>query len=388
MARINVFIKEKYKGISSLENADGSIHFYATFMFKGVLYQKKNLSKHWKVRTLTQARDKLDDIKSDLRAGKNPFVKSEYKVKDIVLKSIDDREPEGEPSAYKKSLEGFYYNYIHDEIGHLFLDKVDDRHVKKIMKSLKGYRKEYKQNLQILMYKIFEKEFRKGNIKHNPFYDLNYGKHRKKPSFDIRINGPIEDVVRKLYQTALEYDSKYRLVLLMSVMTARRIGEIHQLRLENIKKFNGEWYILANKEITKTDEDEKYPLPTEIVKLLPLNLLEDEEYEDTPLFDFSMSSILLNYKKLVKEAKIDINKKPSEDKKIKTSKDKNKYYSLTSHDNRKMFLSILSSLGTDSDLADRCLSHAGKGGMKDVYLDVPYRIRKEIFEDWWAFLRT
>jgi integrase len=84
-----------------------------------------------------------------------------------------------------------------------------------------------------------------------------------------------------------------------------------------------------------------------------------------------MGSILLNYKKLVKEAKIDINEG----------------YSLTSHDNRKMFLSILSFSGTDSDLADRCLSHSGKGGMKQVYLDVPYRIRKEIFEDWWNFLR-
>ncbi len=341
-------------------------------MFKGILHQKKNLTKLAKVRTLIQARDELDDMKSELRAGRNPFVKSEYKVKDVVLKSIDDREPEGEPSAYKKSLEGFYYNYIHDDIGHLFLDKVDDRHVEKIMKSLKGYRKEYKQNLQILMYSIFEKEFRRGNIKHNPFYDLDYGKHRKKPSFDIRLNEPIEYVARKLYKAALKYTTKYRLVLLMSIMIARRIGEIHQLKLGNLRQFSdGHWYAIATRDITKTDIDEKYPLSVEIVNLLPLDLIALDEYNDTPLFNFSMASILLNYKKLVIEAKIDINKG----------------YSLTSHDNRKFFASILSHTGTDSDLADGCLSHS-KAGMKNVYLDIPYHIRKGIFEDWWAFLRT
>jgi len=374
MARKNNFEKTKYKNIVSLKDAAGKTQYYANFMLDGISYQKKNLTKLFNATTAKQASDILEQVKSDLRQNKNPFNGSrEGKVKDIILESIDNRDPIGQDTAYKKSIRGFYNKYVDPVIGHLFLDKVNDRHVDKIMKSLDGFRKEYKQNLQILMYRIFEKEFRKGKISHNPFYDLDYGTHRAKPDFDIRLNEPIEDVARKLYKTALEYDKKYRLVLLMSVMLVRRVGELHQLRLNNIKKFsNGDWYILATKDTTKTKMDEKYPLPNEIINLLPLDLLEVEEFKDAPLFDFSMSSILLNYKKLVKEAKIDINKG----------------YSLTSHDNRKMFLSILSFSGTDSDLADRCLSHSGKGGMKQVYLDVPYRIRKEIFEDWWIFLRN
>jgi len=373
MARKNNFEKTKYKNIVSLIDAAGQINFYCNFMLDGVSYQKKNLTKLFNATTAKQASDVLEQIKSDLRQNKNPFNGSrDGKVKDIVLESIDNRKPVGKDTAYKKSIKGFYYNYIDPVIGHLFLDKVNDEHIKKIMKSLEGYRKEYKQNLQILMYRIFEKEFRKGRINHNPFYDLDYGKHTTKSDFDTRLNEPIEDVSRKLYKTALEFNKKYRLVLLMSIMLVRRVGELHQLRLNNIKKFsNGDWYILATKDITKSEIEEKYPLPSEIVNLLPLDLLEVEEFKDAPLFDFSMSSILLNYKKLVKEAKIDINEG----------------YSLTSHDNRKMFLSILSFSGTDSDLADRCLSHSGKGGMKQVYLDVPYRIRKEIFEEWWDFLR-
>ena len=371
MARKNEFHKEKYIGIMSLENADGSTHFYANFMLNGVSYQKKNLTKLRNAKTAAQARDELENIKSDLRDNKNPFDDlGGDKVKDIILKSITNREPVGKTSAYKKSLEGFYYNYIDPEIGHLFLGKVNDKHVEKIMKSLEGYKKEYKQNLQILMFKIFELEMRKGNIKHNPFYDLNYGKHRDKEDFDVRLNEPIEIVAKKLYKAALEYNPKYRLFLVMTIMLARRVGEIHKLKAGNIKRYmDGDWYILAKEDITKTVINEKYPLPYEIVNLLPNNILK-EEYENQKLFDFSEAGISFNWNKLVKQAKIDINKG----------------YTLTSHDSRKLFLSILSFRGTDSDLADRCISHK-KRGMKGVYLDVPYSIRKEIFEDWWDFLR-
>ena len=372
MARKNNFEKTKYKNIVSLKNAAGKTHYYANFMLDGISYQKKNLTKLFNATTPKQASDILEQVKSDLRQNKNPFNGSnEGKVKDIILKSISDRKPVGKSSEYKKSLEGFYYNYIDPIIGHLFLDKVNDKHVEKIMKSLEGYRKEYKQNVQILMFRIFEKEFRKGNIKHNPFYDLDYGLHKDKEDFDIRLNEPIEDVAKKLYMTAQEYNPKYRLFLLMTIMLARRVGEIHKLKAGNIKqsKKDGDWYILAKNDITKTKIDEKYPLPDEIVNMLPKDIL-NEEYEDERLFNFSSAGIPLHWNKLVKEAKIDINKG----------------YTLTSHDSRKMFLSILSYNNVDTDIADRCISHRKKG-IKGVYLDVPYRVRKEIFEKWWDFLR-
>ena len=373
MARKNNFEKTRYKNIVSLKDAGGKTYYYANFMLGGKSYQKKNLTKLYNATTAKQASDALEQIKSEIRQGQDPFNNSgDGKVEAIVLESIDNRKPSGKDTAYKKSIKGFYYNYIHDEIGHLFLDKVNDEHIKKIQKPLKAYRKEYQQNLQSLMYEIFEKEFRKGNIRHNPFYKLDYGTHRRKANFETRVNEPIENVARKLYRAALEYNKKYRLILLMSIMTVRRIGEIHQLRLSNIKQYSdGHWYILATENITKTDIDEKYPIPTEIVNLLPLDSIDEEEYKNAPLFDFSMSSILLNWNKLVEEAKIDINKG----------------YTLTSHDNRKLFLSILSAKGQDTDLADRCLSHNQGIGMKNTYLDVPYQIRQAIFEDWWNFLR-
>lgn len=371
MARKNDFVKTKYPNIYSLETASGKKEFYATFKLNTKFHQKKNLTKMFNATTAKQASDALEHLKSELRKDKNPFNGSGDKVRGIVLEKIKNREPKNKMSAYKKKLEGFYYKYIDKVIGHMKIEKVKDDDVKKIMKSLDGYKKEYKQNVQILMFRIFENELRKGNIRYNPFYDIEYGTHSNKADFDIRLNEPIEQVARKIYQTALEYESRYRLFFIMTIMLARRVGEIHKLKGGNIKKFSdGDWYILAKKDITKTEIDEKYPLPSEVVNLLPQEIL-DEEYENIHLFDFSESSISYNWNKLVKQAKIDINKG----------------YTFTSHDSRKLFLSILAFKGIDTDLADRCISHK-KRGIKGVYLDVPYRIRKEIFEAWWDFLRS
>jgi len=373
MARKHSFEKTKYKNIFSLKNVAGRTEYYANFMLNGVSYQKKNFTKLFNCTTAKQASDTLEEVKSKIRNGENPFniASNRETIKSIVLEHINNKKPKGKPTAYKKSLEGFYYNYVDPVIGHLKMEKVQDAHVDKIMKSISTYRREYQKNLQILMFKIFEKEFRKGNISHNPFYDLDYGKHWKVPDFDTRLNEPVEDTARKLYRAALEYNPKYRLFLLMTIMLARRVGEIHKLVYGNIRQFsNGEWYILAHSDITKTEINEKYPLPEEVVRLLPEDVLAQKNQEKR-LFNFSTSGIPLHWKKLTQEAKVKIN--PG--------------YKLTSHDCRKMFISILSFDGTDTDLADRCLSHS-QTGMKHTYLDVPFRVRKEVFESWWAFLRT
>ena len=139
----------------------------------------------------------------------------------------------------------------------------------------------------------------------------------------------------------LNFSSSHRLILLISIMLARRIGEIYKLKCSHIKQYeNGDYYVLATSDITKTSIEEKYPLPLEIVELLPSEVL-NSEYANENLFSFSSSGVSLKWNKLVKDANIALNDG----------------YTLTSHDNRYLFLSILSSRGIDSDLVDRCLSH-------------------------------
>jgi len=373
MARKNNFEKTKYRNIFSLKNANNRTEYYANFMLDGVSYQKKNFSKLFGCTTAKQASDRLEEVKTELRKGNDPFSRANgLKVKDIVLKSIRDRKSDKDNTRYKKSLTSFYNLYIHPVIGHLKLDKVNDNHVKKILESIDGLSKTRKLSLNVLMFKIFEDEFRKGNIRSNPFYNLDYGTHNSKASFDIRLNEPMEEVAKKLYRAALEFPSKHKLILLMSIMLARRMGELYALKCSHIKKYtNGEYYVLTTKDITKTGIEEKYPLPQEVIDLLPSDIF-NAEYKNEPLFSFCYSGIYGKWNQLLKDANIELNSG----------------HKLTSHDNRYLFLSILSAQGIDSDLVDRCLSHNNVKNIKQIYLDVSYDKRKKIFEAWWELLRS
>ena len=62
-------------------------------------------------------------------------------------------------------------------------------------------------------------------------------------------------------------------------------------------------------------------------------------------------------------------------------------YKITPHDTRNLFISILTELGVDSALSDRCLSH-NKNDIKSRYLETPYDTRLVVFKKWWKFLRN
>jgi len=373
MARKNKLEKTKYPNIYSLKTVNGQTEFYANFMLLGKSYQKRNLTKMYGDTTARQAKDRLEEIKTEIRKGNEPFSQpGSNKVRDIVLKSIKEKKTK-EGSKYKKNLTSFYNLYIDRPIGHLKMENVKESDVQKILDSIEGHSKSHKLNLRVLMFQLFEKQFRDGKISTNPFYKLDYGENSGKPDFDTRLNEPMEDIAIKLYKTILELTGPHRLLFIFSIMMVRRIGEVHKLKFGHIKQDNnGEWYVLATPDITKTKISEKYPLPIEIIEMLPSEVL-NEEYENENLFNFCYSGMFEKWNKMVEDADIKLNKG----------------HSLTSHDNRNLFVSILSSsFGIDSDLADRCISHNEKGKTKHIYLNVPYQKRKEIFEIWWDFLRS
>lgn len=371
MARKYNFEKTKYPNIYSLKTVNGLTEYYANFMLLGKSHQKRNLTKMYGDTTAKQAKDRLEEIKSEIRKGNDPFSESSSnKVRDVVLKSIEEKKTK-EGSKYKKNLTSFYNLYIDRPIGHLKMENVKENDVQKILNLIEGHSKSHKLNLRVLMYQLFEDYFRAGKISTNPFYKLDYGEDTGKANFDARLNEAMEDIAKKLYKTIFELTGPHRLLFLFSVMMVRRIGEVHKLKFGHIKKDNnGEWYVIATPDITKTKISEKYPLPIEIIDVLPLDIL-DEEYEDENLFSFCYSGIFQKWNEMAKNADIKLHKG----------------HSFTSHDNRHLFLSILSSIGVNVDTADRCISHYQKDKTKDIYFQVPYPQRKEVFEIWWNFLR-
>jgi hypothetical protein len=90
MARKNSFVKTKYANIFSLDKPNGKKEYYANFMLNGITYQKKNLTKLYDSTTAKKASEKLEEIKSELGKGKDPFAATAGDtVKDIVLASIE-----------------------------------------------------------------------------------------------------------------------------------------------------------------------------------------------------------------------------------------------------------------------------------------------------------
>jgi len=374
--RKNKLIKTEEENIYTCKTKKGETHYYLNFELNNKRYQRKNITKLFDVKTLKAAKIRLGAIVTMIEEGEDPFsstIRMET-VKDIVINQIENKQPNykgKDNSAYKTTLEGFYYKYIDDIIGHLKFEKVSVNHINKILKMIKHLSADRQNLLKVLLYNEFEKRFRKKEIQENLLYDINFGSKSKKVKLDIRLNEKLEQVVQKLYTNIINSNYRTKLLLLINLMCARRIGEIHKLKYQDIKiNDDGEYYVLAHPLITKTAIYERYPLPKEAVELLPEDIHEVKNSEKR-IFMFHKNTIFLNYNKLIEKSKIKFNNN----------------FKITSHDSRNIFISLLVKNGFDSSLADGCLSHSISDS-KGVYLDIGYEAKYNLFEDYWKILRN
>lgn len=374
--RKNKLIKTDEENIYTCETKDGKTHFYLNFEFNNKRYQRKNITKLFKVKTLKEAKKRFGAIVTSIEEGEDPFSSNVRKetIKDVVIDQIEKKKPKykgKDNSNYKKSLEVFYYKYIDDVIGHLKFDMIRKNHIDEILKKMKHLSAERQGLLNVLLYNEFEKRFRKRAMEENLLYGLNYGSKVKKVKLDIRLNEKLEQVAQKLYTNIINSSYRTKLLLLINLMCARRIGEIYELKYQDIKiDDNGTYYVLAHPLITKTGIHEKYLLPKEAVELLPEDIHEVKNAKER-MFKFHKNTIYLNYNKLIEKSKIKFNND----------------FKITSHDSRNIFISLLVKKGFDSALADGCLSHAASD-TKGIYLEVGYEARHNMFEEYWNILRN
>jgi len=374
--RKNKLIKTDEENIYTCETKDGKTHYYLNFEFNNKRYQRKNITKLYKVKTLKEAKKRFGAIVIMIEEGEDPFSSNIRKetVKDIVIDQIANKKSKykgKDNSAYKIGLEGFYYKYIDDVIGHLKFEKITINHINKILKMIMHLSSDRQVILKVLLYNEFEKRFRKREIKENPLYDIDFGPKSKKVKLDIRLNEKLETVAQKLYANIIDSNYRTKLLLLINLMCARRIGEIHELLYQDIKiDDDGTYYVLAHPLITKTAIHERYPLPEEAIKLLP-NDIHELKSREKRIFTFHKNTIYLNYNKLIEQSNIKFNSN----------------FKITTHDSRNIFISLLVKKGFDSALADGCLSH-GIADSKGIYLDVGYEARYNLFDEYWEILRN
>lgn len=370
----NDLTKTKYDNIYLYEDKNKKAFYYVNFTLNSKNYQRKNFTKLFGCNTLKQTKDKFEEVKTMIRRGEDPFSKNAITtetVKSVILNQINDKKAKVKGknnSEYRGSLEVFYNLYIDDTIGHLLFENIKEHHINKILKDISELSNGRQKLINVLLYKEFETRFRRKKMEENFLYDVKFGKDEGKTKLDIRLNEDLTNVAKKLYKGIMEQTYKAKIALLLSIMCARRSGEILNVRYKDIKVGeDGEIFILLNKLQTKTGIGEKYIIPEEVIDLLPDCVFEESKKEEM-LCQFHKNTIYLNYNKMIEKSKIKINDE----------------YKITSHDNRNLFLSLMTERNYDYNILDACLSHSNS----NKYYEVSYEKRSEIFREYWDILRN
>jgi integrase len=191
----------------------------------------------------------------------------------------------------------------------------------------------------------------------------------KKERLFQRVDGDYVEVAQGVIVAARQYSTQrtrkistdeLRLFFLLAVSTARRTEELLRLKMSDIDIEKRA--IFARSETTKNAEGDIYPIPSEVVALLPARktgLLFSSV--DANAYGKHFSRMLSNADLPMKEGK-----------------------RLTGHDRRKLFASIMTREIGDSDVVDALISH--KDSMKMRYVEFSLEDRRKIFSRYWELI--
>ena len=226
---------------------------------------------------------------------------------------------------------------------------------------------------RIILNPIFKEAFLDGVINRNIVESVTFGEDIPKLELTDRINEPLIDAIRKIYNTALKERSDYSAMFLTSIMCARRLGEILQINYEDIT--DGIVYVRA--ETTKTFKKknhpnatvEKYPLPQEVLNLIGTGTGKVFKHYNRTYMDMYAEMI---------DNRCDL--------KLKTIA---KQYPIRSHENRSFLMSIQAKEFGRDLVGAACLSHRNRSSdINARYDSVEYEFVKKIYENYWDKLRA
>ncbi len=368
MARKNKLKNTRYPSIKELEMADSSKNYIAIFSHNGTRYGERNLTKLFGVRTAKQAFEQLQEIKSELSKGVDVFGTKSEKVDDLVYKYLATRS-----ENYKKTSTFAYNKHIQPIIGHLMINKVTKQHLLTIKNNMEklGLSPSTIKKAKTILTPVFKEAFNDEVIKRNVLDQVSMGGSTVKPALTDRLNEPLISAIRKIYKSALKQDDDYNAMFLISIMCARRSGEILQLRYEDIV----DGIVNVRAETTKTYKGyhpdvivEKYPLPKEVLEII---------YTGT-------GDVFKHYKRTYSDKYAEMIDLGTKLKLKPLAKD----YPIRSHDNRNFIISLQSKKYGRDFVGTACLSHTNKiADINARYHSIEFNDVVEVFEDYWEKLR-
>jgi len=358
----------KYTNICELEMANGEKHYLAKFHHNGTRYSDKNLTKLFGSKTAKIASEKLSDIRIQLSKGIDVFSTKSDKMDELAYDYLDTTS-----DSYKKANTFFYNKHIKPVIGHLLISKVTKEHFLKIKKNMEnlGLATSTIKKVRTVLFPIFEEAYNTEIIPRNTIKSVQMGVHGTKPKLTDLIEEPLAVAIRKIYHTALNEEYDYNVFFLISIMCARRFGEIAELKYEDIR--NGVVHVRAS--TTKTYKDlhadmivETYPLPKEVLNILQTGT--------GRLFQHWHRTYMDRYATMMKE-RVNLKLRPLA-----------KKFPIRSHSNRNFLQSLLSKKYGIDYVGTACLSHREeKSNINARYMSMEYEDRLELYETYWAILR-
>lgn len=369
MPRKNKPILTKYAGIYKLEMLDNNINYIAIFSHQGTRYGETNLTKRFGVKTAKTAFEKLTEIKIELSKGNNVLYDSSDKVEFLLTQYLKTKK-----ESYRRKSTATYNKNIKSVIGHLRINNVTKAHLEKIISNMTDNNSSPGtiKKVKTILNPIFKEAFQNEIVSRNILEAIKFGEDIPKPPLTDRINEPLLNAIRKIYQVAIEgQDNEHKAVWLISIMCSRRIGEIVELDYESI--INGVVNVKAGttksyQHLHSNATAEKFPLPKEVLEIIGTGT--------GRIFKYKTRAYIESYKKLVN------NKAKLELKPLATD------YPILSHENRNFIMSIQAKEFGRDFVGSACLSHSDKSNINERYNSIEYSDIENIFKNYWKKLRT
>jgi len=374
MARKNKLVKTNVQGIYTVETKDLDRHYVARFSYNGISYPQKNLTKLFNVRNLKEAKDKLNEIKYKLSQGLDIFSTiNDNKVDSLIMEYFNKKS-----ISYKRIGIATYSKHAKNVIGHLKINKVTKAHIETIIENMEQLNLSPStiRKMRVYLNPIFKSAYESEVIHRNILNQVKFPSEQVKPTLSSRLDEHIIDAIRKIYQTVLNESDDYASMFLISIMCARRMGEILQIEYQDIK----DKWVRVRAGTTKTYKDrhpdefvESYPLPKEVLERIDFK----DKKPNEKVFVHYHRTYLDKYKEMIDE-RCNLSLLPLA-----------KEYPIRSHDNRNFIISILSKQYGVETVGSVALSHnTRKSDINQRYSDdIEDTFKQEIFNSYWKILR-
>lgn len=355
--------KTLYPNVYEKLSTQNQKQYMVRFKHLKVTYPLKNFTTLYGCTTAKQTHNKLYEIKLLISKGKNPFEKSVTHTVDSYFERYISTTKGHD--YYNKST--YYNKHIRPLIGNKLIENIEEKHIYNILnsKTLKDMSERTKFRLKEILNPIFQRVIRDGKRTNNPFEYIKLKKTTEKKPLHSRLVTDKVEVTRIIYKEILQIeDIELKVFFLISLMTARRRGEILKLKWCDIYGDK----VFVDKTTTKTSIDDEYSLPHQVLNLL--NCMKKNE-SNSNIFTMKKDRPTRVFTKLIQNSHIEL---------VKDEK-------LTLHDTRHLFMSIMSVHTQNPILVDKCISHSHRSNIMDTYLSFSYQQRKEVFEEYWKIIR-